>query len=229
MNKHMGPEDRLAAHVRDNKNPGNSMNGLADSAMGGVTVSFLAQVFRIDNNTVKRRLANCPVLHSRKRGTTQTQHLYDLATAASYLIEPNVDPAEIIKSMRREDLPNAINAAYWEAQLKRQKWEENAGELWRTERIREVLGSTFQTIKFTIQLWEDTLERQTGLTENQRAALETMTDSLQAEIYDALVKNKEIAQTGPQLAEMSEMVNEVLTGEILDEDDKLDDETLSLI
>lgn len=226
MSNGLTPEDRLMAHIRDNKNPGNSMNGLADSAIQGVTISFLSQVFRIDNNTVKRRLVNCPILHSRKRGTKQTQHLYDLATAASYLIEPNVDPAELIKSMRREDLPNSINVAYWDAQIKRQKWEENAGELWRTEKIREVLGGTFQTIKFTVQLWEDTLERQTGLTEEQRTLLNELTDSLQGEIYDALVRNKDLAQTGPQLAELPEMVTETLTGE---PEDEIDDEALALI
>lgn len=226
MNKELTPEDRLMAHVRGNKNPGNSMNGLADSAIQGVTISFLSQVFRIDNNTVKRKLVNCPVLHSRKRGTTQTQHLYDLATASSYLIEPNIDPAELIKSMRREDLPNSINVAYWDAQIKRQKWEENARELWRTGKIREVLGGTFQTIKFTIQLWEDTLERQTGLTEDQRALLMQLTDSLQAEIYDALVRNKDLAQTGPQLAELPEMITETTAADL---EGELDDEALALL
>lgn len=196
----LGPEDRLARHVKENKKP--SMNGLADSAMGGVTVSFLSQVFRMDPAAVKRRLTNCPILESRKRGTTQTQHIYDLATAAKYLVETDLDPKILISKLKKEDLPPAISTAYWDALLKKQKFEENAADLWRTERVWEVLSDSFQTMKFSIQLWAETVERETGLTEEQREIIYRMADGLQQDLYDALVRKSEGKVTGSQLDEI---------------------------
>lgn len=183
-----------------------AMRGLADAAVGGVTVAFLAQVFKMDNGKVKRKLVNCPVLSRSRRGTTQVQHLYDLSVAASYLVEPRIDPEDIIKSLRKEDLPPSISTAYWDAQLKRQKWEEQAGQLWRTETISAVIGSMFQTIKFTIQLWADTLEQKTGISEEQREALNKMTDELQTNMFTALRENAEENMTKPQLAELDGML-----------------------
>jgi hypothetical protein len=196
--------------------------GLADSALQGVTVAFLSQVFRMDSARVKRRLVNCPVKVTRRRGTKQVQHLYDLQTAASYLVEPNISPEEIIRKLSREDLPPAINTAYWDAQLKRQKWEENAGQLWRTETIRSAIGGMFQTIKFTVQLWADTIERQHGLTEEQRETLNGMTDTLQQEIYDSFVNNAKETMTGPQLAEMEKMLGTEQYRALLAHEGKLD-------
>lgn len=183
-----------------------TMQGLADAALGGVTVAFLAQVFQMDHNKVKRKLVNCPVKERRTRGTMQVQHFYDLKDAAAYLVEARVDPEEIIKKIRKEDLPPSISTAYWDAQLKRQKWEEQAGSLWRTDVIRSVIGSMFQTIKFTIQLWADTLERQTGLTEDQRAYLNGMTDELQKSMFEAIRENAQKNMTKPQIGELEDML-----------------------
>lgn len=198
---------RLAEH-RAAKTATANMGVLADSALQGVTVAFLAQVFRMDPQKVKRKLVNCPVLESRLRGEKQVQNLYDLKTAAEFLIEPKIDPQEFIKRIRKEDLPPAINSAYWDALLKRQKWEENAGELWRTEKITEVLGTMFQTIKFTIQLWADNLERETGLTDEQREVLNRLTDSLQADIFQALSENAKISETRNMRADLPKLLRE---------------------
>lgn len=224
MTKHesLGPDDRLARHVESRR--GLSMNGLADSALNGVTVSFLSQVFRIDPAAVKRKLVNCPILESRRRGTTQVQHLYDLATAAKYLIDPEIDLAEVIAKVRKEDLPPSINTAYWDARLKRQKFEENAGDLWRTERVWQTLSDTFQTMKFTMNLWSETVERATGLSDEQREMILNLKDNLQEELYQALVSAARTGKTGNQL---SELPREVLDLDPLD--DELDDEAAALI
>lgn len=201
-------EVKLAQHVDQNRHNPNSMTGLADSALQGVTVSFLAQVFRMDNAAVKRKLVNCKILESRRRGTTQVQHIYDLATAATFLVEQEVDLAKIIANIRKEDLPPSINGAYWAARLARQKFEENAGDLWRTTRVWDVLSGTFQTMKFTIDLWSETVERQVGITDAQRELIMEMSDKLKDELYSALVARGEVGETGSQLSEIA--VDEVV-------------------
>ena len=176
---------------------------MVEDMLKGVTVSWLAQVFNMDPKTVKQKLADCPPLHKRKAG-----YVYHLPTACRYLIPPAISAEQYIKNLKPSELPAAFQQTFWDAALKRQKWEENAGQLWRMSRVRDVLGSTFQTIKFTMQLWADTLERQTGLTAEQRLALTRMVDTLQEDIYKALVKQAADSKTGPQREELGEMVGD---------------------
>lgn len=195
LNEHREKQERARGHM-----------ALADVAQEGVTVSFLAQTFRMDGNKVKRLLATCPVKETRKRGQTQVQHIYDLATAASYLVQPKVDVEAIIDRLRPEDLPVKLQTAFWDAQRKRQTVEEHAGELWRTEKIRKVLGNTFQTIKFTLQLWGDSLERAHGLTKEQRDTLHVLVDQLQQDIYDGLKENAQISETFPESSQIENTI-----------------------
>lgn len=225
MSKELGPGDNLLQHIKENRDATSqlSMSGLADSALQGVTVSFLAQVFRMDNAAVKRRLVNCPILESRRRGTTQVQHLYDLATAAKFLVETDVDPAELISRIKKEDLPPAISTAYWEALLKKQKYEEAAGDLWRTEKVWEVLSSTFQNLKFTMQLWPETIERQTGLTDEQRELMQEMVDTMQQELYETMVAQAKANRTP---STVSEIPKNMMLGPVSVD---LDDEAMDLL
>lgn len=214
-------EERLEAH-KASKQKARGHMALADVAEDGVTVSFLAQVFRMDANKVKRLLATCPVKETRRRGETQVQHIYDLATAASYLVPPKVDLESLIERLRPEDLPVKLQTAYWDAQRKRQTVEEHAGDLWRTDKVRQVLGRMFQTIKFTTQLWGDSIERAHGLTKDQRETLTTLVDQLQQDIYDELKENAKIERTLPESSELDARLEDAkrpLKIEMEDDDD----------
>ena len=147
----------------------------------GVTVSWLAQAFGLNPVQVKERLRKCPPLQRLRAG-----YLYDFRTAAPYLVKPMFDVKEHIKAMRPEDLPTKLQEKYWSALMRRIKYEERAGMLWRTEKVLTVLGEVFQTIKFSLQLWADNLERATGITSEQRDCLRGMVDGLQDELYSRL-------------------------------------------
>ena len=102
--------------------------------------------------------------------------------------------------------------------------------MWRTDKVREVLGSTFQTIKFTIQLWADTVEREVELTEEQRQIIIRLADGLQKEIYDALLTQARENATGSQLSEMPEHVGESsAVSQVVQLVESEDDEIASLI
>lgn len=204
--------DQLIAKTRMGRG---STGPMVEDMLAGVTVSWLSQVFNMDPKTVKQRLADCPPLHNRKAG-----YVYSLPVACRYLIPPATSAEQYIKTMKPSDLPTAFQAGFWDAALKRQKWEENAGELWRTSKVREVLGQTFQTIKFTLQLWPDTLERQTGLTREQKALLILMVDALQEDIFKALVTQAAAQNTPPQSGELKDMLGEPpVVAAVEDEDD----------
>lgn len=202
----------------------------ADPTGKGVTVAWLSQVFEIPQPVVKTKLRFCPPMSVRRRGTKMLTTIYDLKEAAAYLVTPAFSTADYLRAVKRGELPPALQQQIWDALLKRQKWEENAGQLWRTEKVREVLGGTFQTIKFTIQLWADTVEREVELTQDQRNAIIRMADALQKEIYDALVAQQSENATGSQLSELPDHVGEAaLVTEMIDLVESEEDEIASLI
>lgn len=178
-----------------------------DNVFAGVTRTWLADVFGMDPTTVKKRLANCPT--KGKRGQFP---VYDLRLAAQYLVPPRVNIGEYLKSMRPNDLPPILQSAYWDAQKKRQDWELNAGELWKTEKVIETLSETFKLIKTSVSLFADTVEQEHGLTESQRATIAKLTDSLMDDIHNSLVRQHELSRTPNQLAELKDIEASVQTG-----------------
>lgn len=185
----------------------------------GVSVSFLAKAFRVAPQTARERLSRCPpISDSVNFDGPKQQFRYDLAEAASYLITPKLTPEQFLQAVKRADLPPSFQQQFWDARLKQQRWEQEAGQLWRTEKVQEVLGTAFQQMKFTMQLWVDHLERETGLTDRQRELLIQLVDGLQQDIYDALVAQAEAKTTGSVLME-----EKVETGPAQLEEDDVDD------
>ena len=197
--------DRITAAKRQMPDAGGMHK---DPAFSGVTVAWLADVFQMDQKIVKIKLRNCPVKRTRQRGRTMVTHFYDIAEAARYLVTPAVSTQDVLRELKRGQLPAALQQSVWDALLKRQTWEERAGQLWRTERVREVLGSTFQSIKFTTQLWAETVERTTQITPAQREIIVNLSDGLLAEVYAALVLNAKEGATGAQITEMEDYIGE---------------------
>lgn len=161
-----------------------------------VGVTFLADVFRLDTRTVKKKLARCPVI-ANARGNTP---LYDFVQAAGFLVKPQTDIAAWIKSQRVQDLPPHLAPGVQQAMLHRQTWELRAGLLWHTEDVLSVLGEVFLTIKDRMQLWVDTLGDNTDLNDDQRARMTQMVDALQNEIHSKLVEMPKKRQTRSSIA-----------------------------
>lgn len=225
-----GVEARLERLTAMKRQAPDSIGIYADPSAKGVTVAWLSQVFDMPQPVVKAKLKFCPPKSIRRRGTKMLTTFYDLKEAAAYLVTPAFSTADYLRAVKRGELPPALQQQIWDALLKRQKWEENAGQLWRTEKVREVLGGTFQTIKFTVQLWADTVEREVELTEEQRQIIIRLADGLQKEIYDALLTQASENSTGSQLSEMPEHVGEnAAISEVVELVESEDDEIASLI
>lgn len=194
-----------------------------EQVLGGVTASWLAQAFGMDPKDVKRKLAGCPALtEGNETGRGYQGRTYELKAAAAYLIKPKISAANFLRAVKKAELPSTLQQSFWDAMLKRQKYEENAGDLWRTDAVRQVLGETFQGLKFTMQLWIDTVERTTGLTGEQRKLLTELVDSLQGDLYRSLVERMQSKSTGPQLSELPSLLEESAT-----EDDEENPEIVS--
>lgn len=187
---------------------------------GGVTITWLSEAFQMAPMTVKKKLANCPIKYQVPGKFAK----YDLATAASYLIKPRFDVGEYIKTMKPHDLPPILQAAYWDAQKKRQDWELNAGDLWRTEKVIGVLADTFKLFKTSVSLFTDTLEQEKGLTDAQRETLGSMCDGLMDEVHNSLVRQHQTTRTPNQkdnLIEMEAAASAALSNHEGDDDEQI--------
>ena len=178
----------------------------------GVSVLWLAQVFSMSVETVRQRLAQCPIKSTKGRGS-----VYDLKTAAGYLIEPAIDIEQYLKTLKVDDLPVRLRREYWDTLLKQQKFEEVAGHLWRTEDVLEALMAVFGTVKSTVQLWPDTVHRQAGLREDQWDALMALGDGLLEEIYQELLETIRGRSTPSVLGRLKAM-----NGKVLSIDDRIE-------
>lgn len=164
----------------------------------GVSANWLAQMFGADKNTIKKKLAasGIEIIGRRNSGP-----LYRLADAAPYLVKPKVDLVSFIKGLRPNDLPPMLNEAYWSAMIKRQKWEENAKELWHTDKVLAVLGELNVLIRTRVTLWTEDVDRREGLTQAQRQIIIDLSDDLLKSVHQLLVDMPTLGSTAPSVAE----------------------------
>lgn len=184
---------------KDNANRGDGPTMMAQGVMRGVTASWLAQVFRMDLQTVKQRLKDCPPIDNRKNG-----YIYDLKVATQYLVKPVFDVEEYLKTMRVEELPTRLQDQYWSAMNKRLKWEENAKQLWRSEDVQTKFGEVFMIIRNATQLWVDELAQSVEVTEPQRIGLEKMVEGLQRAISKKIAEMPKAKRTASKMSDLDE-------------------------
>lgn len=188
------------ARIKPLGSPGKADARVVQALLQPVSITFLAQVLGMERRTVNKRLANLPPV-GQHRGQTP---LYDFRQAMQYLVTPKVDIAEAIKKMGTDDLPVSLQKDVWDAKLKSQKWMLNAGELWRTEDVLEVLGEAFQRLKTTTQLWIDQVGDNHMLSVEARKELTELVDALQQDLHRSLVKMPEEKATKAQIAQLEE-------------------------
>lgn len=168
--------------------------------LGGVSVPWLMKAFAMGRQTVERKLRGCVPIGQGKHNTP----LYDLAEAASYLVTPRVDLEEYLKGLKPEQLPERLRESYWNSMLKRQRWEEKAGDLWRTQTVVDRLTPVLLAMRNQLQLLPDNIERVAGLTPKQMAAVQGIVDSIQAEMHRELLAFAAKGTTANQLAELDD-------------------------
>ena len=163
-----------------------------------VSITFLSEALGQDRKAVTRKLAELPPV-GQHRGNVP---LYDFRQALAYLVTPRVDMAKAVRTMRVEDLPPSLHKDVWDAKLKEQKWRQQAGELWQTEDVLEVLGEAFQRLKTTTQLWIDHVADNHALPAPARKELTDLVDALQADLHRTLCEMPKERATASQVGEI---------------------------
>lgn len=145
----------------------------------GVSLSILCEIFHKDKKDARKALQQCPVKELRNGWP-----VYDIGEAARFLVDPVVDVESYIKKLRPNDLPTYLQSEFWKAQNGRLKFLEDSGDLWRTQRVAEVLNDVAMVVRQRVVLVSDAVERQVGLNEAQRKLIQQMMDGLLADIQE---------------------------------------------
>lgn len=144
----------------------------------GATLTQLGAIFKMDHRTVVRKLQDGNVKPHKvtKNIRNQDVELYSIADAAVHLVKPIIDVEKYITTMDHRDLPKMLTKEYWAGRRSRQMYEENAGLLWRTEKVVEEVGELMKLFKMNTLLLNDAVERQTELSERQREIIRSLTN-----------------------------------------------------
>lgn len=177
-----------------------SSKHVSEFLLYGVSVQQLCRMFRMTRQGVENKLRNARPIELGAHGNP----VYDLAAAASYLIEPKIDIDEYLQTIKPEKLPDHLRETFWNARLKRQRYEENAGDLWRTKKVMEVVGELFLDFSNKLNLIPDLVERQTGFSPEQYRLIRSIVDSIREEMVDDAERLKRGEEVGSQLTDSEE-------------------------
>lgn len=149
-----------------------------DPQKGGCSPIFFALLLGVSVQTIRNKLKKCPPVDYDGRA-----YYYRFEDAINFLAKPaELDLTEFIATSNKKDWPVSMQKEWWLVQQIRTEVEEKTGKLWHSEKVMEVLTEIAQSIKYMVQLWPDELNREVGITPEQRAILIRLTDRFQDRI-----------------------------------------------
>ena len=159
----------------------------------GVNVSWLCTAFGLSRRTVINRMAGVRPIRLGARHAP----IYNIGEAAARLVKAEINYVDALKNMRPQDLPPMLQAVFWDAMIKKLDWEKKAKHLWHTSDVLDVLTDLFGTIRVTMQLWPEELEKAHKLSDAQLQFIRDQVDALQGTLYEKMTTRAAMSQTGP--------------------------------
>lgn len=179
-------------HV-DSKVGDEATNGLL---FEGASISQLGKLFGMDNRTVRSKIHGVEPV-----GRRAGYPIWAVKDVAPFLVETqlNVDEIEVViayvRKLNHTNLPKMLTKEFWAAMTAKQRFEENAGDLWRTEKVLEVYGDLVKAIRMPLVLALDTVQGEVEMSERQQKIMTAIIDNLLGELSNAVAK-----QFGPRAA-----------------------------
>lgn len=155
----------------------------------GASISQLGRLFGMDNRNVKSKIHGVEPV-----GKRAGYPIFAVKDVAPFLVETqlNVDEIEVVinyvRKLNHTNLPKMLTKEFWAAMTAKQRFEENAGDLWRTEKVLEVYGDLVKAIRMPLVLAIDTVGGEVELTERQRTIMTAIIDNLLGELANATAK-----------------------------------------
>lgn len=156
-----------------------------------VSMNFIAEVFDMDPATVRKRMIRCPKLGQ----VGGNRPVYDFKTACQFVLPPKMTAEEFIKTLHHAKLPPEVNKVFWQAQRERLRYLADAGEVWHTADLLDVLGQVNMTFKDRINMWVEDIRELKGISDEHVEKIEQMAHALKSDLYEALVTMPERGET----------------------------------
>ena len=152
-------------------------------ATGEATKAQIAKLFRRDPKTLDRLLYGL-IPSNVRRGV----NVYSIEEAASRLVKPGYQIEGYIRRMHQADLPPLLQKEFWNGLRARQAFEREQGDLWPTAEVVSVFAEVAATLRMSLLLMPDEVDREAAMTVRQREVLKRLTDAAIVNLQDALVE-----------------------------------------
>lgn len=150
----------------------------------GANESQLCALFKIDNRSIKSRLLGLEPVGKRNGAS-----IYDVAEVAQRM--GKLTPKQIEQAMKRmnhADLPPLLAKEYWNGQRARQAFEENEGDLWRTEKVVSKMSDVVKALSMELNLLVDSIERQHEISEPVRELMINLVNGAKLNMVKSVIR-----------------------------------------
>lgn len=150
----------------------------------GANMSQLQVIFAISHQQLTQKIAGL-----QPSGERNGVMLFHIREVAERLAKPS--PSEIESAIRRlnpADIPKMLSKEFWAGQRSKQDYLLKAGDLWPTAKVVSEVGELMKLVKMSAQLMSDAVERQTELSDRQRAIIKSLTDGMLDDLSKAVIK-----------------------------------------
>lgn len=175
-------DDKMLSKLRDPR-----INSLdADSKTmiyQGCNLSQLCAIFKMDRRTVTEKIAEVS-----PSDTRSGYPIYHIREVAPYLVKPAYDVEAYLRRMNHKDLPPQLSKEFWAGLKSKQEYLIKEGELWHTSEVIRTVSELFKTLRMSLLLQMDTIEREMVLTPAQRKRMLELTDGALNGLADAVVE-----------------------------------------
>lgn len=151
----------------------------------GVTITDLAEMFGYDRKEIRKRIGDMPPY--RTVGARELYRVKDVAGRLTKFDDSMTDVVRQILATHHTDLPKMLSKEFWYGQNQRTRFLRDTGDLWDTAAIVELASEVFKTLRLSLTLAADAVERETGLTERQRGIVENIIREALNETREQLV------------------------------------------
>lgn len=150
----------------------------------GANISQLSVLFKQDARTIRRKLFNV-----KADGTRNGTDVWLVDTVAPHLVRPVYDIEQYIRRMHHSELPPHVTKEFWAGQRARQAYEEEQGDLWRTDDVIDAVNEIFRLVRMTLLLMPDQMEKVTTVSPEQRQILNSQVDGVLEEMRNTITRS----------------------------------------
>lgn len=152
------------------------------SIVNGIGITEAAKLFGVNRDLARERLSGLRPIR-----ITGGMSYYAVKDVAEKLIDPPEGDVERILRMHPNSLPKMLSKEFWAGQRSRLDVLERQNDLWSTSAVVELASYIFKTTRMSLILISDALERETGLSHEQRAVVDRMVATCLNDLREKLV------------------------------------------